>query len=56
MIWYVYDKNRAGADATFFHDKQKALRWKLERAAMTGGHMVIKWCHPESVPNGQTIY
>lgn len=56
MIWYVYDKNRSGADCVFFKDKEKALRFKIDRAALTGGNMAIRWCHPDSVPVDATVY
>ena len=56
MIWYVYDKNRSGADTAFFYNREKALRWKINRAASTGGDMAIRWCHAESVPEGATIH
>jgi len=49
MVWYVYDKNRAG-DPVSFKDRAKALEFKVNRAAMTGGDYKIRWCHPESVP------
>lgn len=55
MIWYIYDKNRSGADCSFFHDREAALREKLRRAAATGGDMAIRWCHASSVPAGAVV-
>lgn len=56
IIWYVYDNNRSGADTVFFEDKEKALRYKVDYAARSGGNIKIKWCHRDSVPTGATIH
>lgn len=56
MIWYVYDKNRAGGDTVFFWNRDKALRFKLDYAARSGGDIAIRWCHPVSVPEGADIH